>query len=356
MSLKRRQRVLITCMDRRPMITRSIVSKCDIDKVRTIVYETNEVSVLSYRMKKEGGPATIYEEFMKANEYAFEPHMLDKYDINNFDAMMNALNNIITEEQSKNSEIFINISSGTGEFCAAACLMGMMNDGIQVISSYNMDRRKKVKVEDEFGEEKYKLKNFNLIEIEKYKIPKPNMKLLKGLQIFSRLKIGDRSNTKVIRELINEYVWFDIRGEPHPEKGYGDTTNSEEKDGKKPKKPSANYEKWDMSQKNYYKKNILGKWIELGWIEEMEDWKGKYDLTKEGRRLLKIFFEPETEENKMVMRPREEYEAEREKINKEREEQMRIYEEQERNKNKKPSGEKTDENKIENKIESESKQ
>ena len=330
MSLKRKRRVLITCMDRSPMTTRSIVAKCEIDRVRTIVYETNEVSPFARRfMMEDQEPPTIYEEFMRSNEYAYKPHMLDKYDINNFDVLMNALNNIITDEQTKNSEIFINISSGTGEFCAAACLMGMMNEGIQVISSYNMNKSKIERVEDEFGEEKVKLGRFNLIEIEPYKIPKPNMKLLKGLQIFNELKIDDRSNTKVIRALIKEYVWFDIRREPRPKEGYGDTTNSEEKNGKKPKNPSDNYGKWDMAQKNYYKKNIHGKWIDLGWIKELEDWKGKYDTTDEGKRLLKIFFEPETEDNKMVMRPKEEYEIELKRMREEREAHYRMLREKE---------------------------
>lgn len=327
MSLERRKRVLITCMDRTDLTTKSIVKKCDIDRVRTIIYETNEIDpIIAMRYRKED-PPTILEQFMQNSEYSFEPHILDRYDINNFDAMMNALNNIINEEQSKDSEIFINISSGTGEFCAAACLMGMMNNGIQVISSNNVRRRKKVKVESEQGGERFILGNYSLTEIKQYRIPKPNMKLLKGLQIFNELQIGDRSNTKVIRKLIEEYVWFDIRGEPRPEKGYGNTTNNEEIDGKKPKGPSNNYEKWDIAQKNYYKKNIHGKWVELGWIKEIEYWKGKYDLTDEGRRLLKIFFDPKTEENVVVMRPKEEYEEIEKQRKKEREAHLRINKE-----------------------------
>ena len=278
----KRERVVVACsVFEVPKIIRSVLE-----------YEATKVHLIHYTDKKNPD-GRIYQEFYdeivsQIKEYSAIKEKLGKsveiaehaeYRTSDFQNMMKTVFHIITGEKSKNdeSEIYVNISSGTAEYISAATIATMM-----AASVYDRVHLFTVGTEpggyQTYGEEKLRelyYENGRPVgltkeareprEVPMFKVAVPDKTLVKGLR-----KLKKFSKPATAKNVIAALM----------EGGLMASDDSDKKNK-------------DQNAVMRYRRRYLDKWEGEGWVAKGGS--GKYVLTDEGRMIAETFYVDETE-------------------------------------------------------------
>jgi len=192
-----------------------------------------------------------------------------------FQKMLMTVLYILRNEKAMNkeSEVYVNISSGTAEFTAAAMMAAMMVDGVR---PFRVGTEKYTTGNEEQLRSLYipKGRPLGLTEIAgaprelpSYKIVCPDERLVKGLKKFKDL--GTAMSTAAFVDMLSkqEDIWID---RVYDKQGTNRTN-----------KKQSNLMK--------YRRNFLSRWEEEGWVAQRE-YSKKYKITDEGEWVLGTFY------------------------------------------------------------------
>ncbi len=255
----------------------------------TVSFGADEVHLFHYTRNPDDEGGRIYQEFYnevetqirdKLPKVSIFEHAEDP--VYDFQLMFRDLLSLIADIKKRHSgssddpsggtEIYINSSAGTSQFCAAAIVVGMMNDGAK---SFTVGTREFTIKTQDIRKLYYKGdKPVGLTEhthspriLPKFDIEKPDRTLILALRVFHRRYTQGQSTTAtgVIQEL--------------KEKGLWDYT------------PILNEMKTAAKQKEimFYQRHYLKAWINAGWIEKPNGY-SKYALTDSGLLMISTFY------------------------------------------------------------------
>jgi len=213
----------------------------------------------------------------------------------NFEEMMQTVYSIITEEQDKGSMVYVNLSSGTKEFSAAAAIASMMHRNVNIFTVGGMadaltmtrydEMMKSITHDNEIVGRFYKY--HDPYEVTSFSLTPPPMRLLRALKVFSDIEMNRRSNTAVIEELIDQGLW---KAPGEGQDRYKGTSVAKKRAANGKRITDPEYKMLQRKEAVQYQRNFIDKWKELGWIYKDPDTTGtKYDLTSDGRMNLKVF-------------------------------------------------------------------
>ena len=270
-----------------------------------IFYNVSRIHILNYVSKKDRDEADlkrakIYEDVRNEVMYQLENKGIDVvlHDTSptyQFNEMMREVFEILTEEKSRKSKVFVNISGGTNEYAAAAAIAGNMFDNTQL---FNVGRKNSVESADQLRASI--TKNGRIVGssdeiwdpflIKGFRIEPPDSKLLEALSIFAFIPLGERTNTNVVRELIKRGTWNGMSYDTPLEMKIKGTSLEVYNESSHRPTDDNEYHKRRNSENVRYQKMFVDKWKAKGWIEQDSRYGSrKYDLTAEGRMHLKIF-------------------------------------------------------------------
>ena len=206
-----------------------------------------------------------------------------KEDTFNFDKMMYVLDSLVRERLSYRNEVHLCIATGTGEYCAAATIIGLGYENAHVTSELVYHKIVEYKNQKNGGKETKEAEQYTGTEISGFEIELPDQYLLEALSVFDRTPKGKRLSTNIIEKLFEEGIWHKIKA-----------TDPERDDSGKIILTDDSEENTDPKHimfrlKNYYKRNILGKWYQYGWVEKNDRAAAKYEISDTGKRMLSIF-------------------------------------------------------------------
>ncbi len=261
MSSGRKERILISCVS---FEVAKIVDPA-------VYYEATRIHLIHYGK----GP---YEEFFKEVDRRIREELPrteivdhDKDPIFDFEKMMNLVLTIIRKEQTEtknNADIYVNISAGPSEYCAASLIASMMMKGVMPFNVSTKDYQvPPERMKDVFYDNGRPVgmtkttREPNLFST--YEIQKPDEKLVLGLGILDRqMKNKDPTSAPVMIPLLAE-------------KGLIEYT----------KAPGSN--KPDQKSTMKYQRNYIDVWLEKGWVEKVS--KREMRITDEGHTILDVF-------------------------------------------------------------------
>ena len=245
---------------------------------------------LIYYVKDENNPAySVYSEFVQEvrrqlmddvglDDDSIIIHRLPVY---SFKHMMREVYRILKDERQRygdDCEIFVNVSSGTSEYTAAATIASMM---IPEVTPFTVSTKDFLIPSDRIREIYYEggvpvgmSKNvYSPLALQKYPMEAPPEDLVKALKVFhDRASAGKPiSHVWMIRGLIEQGSWREGGEAQIPEGGVKKITVSQ-------------------SMKMYYIRHYLNKWCERGWMEKEGV---KHRLTDAGKNIVEMF--PPTE-------------------------------------------------------------
>ena len=207
-------------------------------------------------------------------------------DLHDFDNMMHTILMIVEDRLRFVDNVYLDITNGTGEFSSAAIILAMSYDRVQVMSvrisrtaMNNAETGNKPGLKPLYSEMK------EISQIKGFELELPNPNLIRALQIYNNIPRGKKTSTEVIKGLLEDGVWFELKETERPEKG-GDKTSL---DIQNPKLKSDEEKKIVYREKNFYQRNILGKWIDKGWVKKNDRAAGGYEIADEGLHILSIF-------------------------------------------------------------------
>ena len=251
--------------------------------------------------KLEGGGEKLIDVIEKLrNGYLTDDHntTIVESDIHNFDKMMHTILMIVENRLKFVDTVYLNLTGGSGEFCSAAIMIGMGFERVKVVS---ISIKKKAMTDEEIkntpGVKSIYSEMKEINEINGYEIELPNANLIRSLQIYNDTPRGKKTSTEVIRRLLEDGVWFELKDTARPEEGGDRTSLSIEK----PKHKTDEEKLIVYKEKNFYQRNILGKWADNGWVKKNKQAAGGYEIADEGRRILSIFTGDINELNKYVL-------------------------------------------------------
>ncbi len=251
-------------------------------------YKCDKVHVIHY-VKDPGDGHTVYQQFydrvvelLRQDNPDVEVVEVNR-NVTKFDEMLAAVTGIIEREQAlygEGCEIYVNISSGSPEYSAAAAIASMMAEGVTPFSvgsreysvgddegirrTYygpagepDLSRRKPVGLTSATYEPR---------RMPVYAIPKPQEHLVRALRVLERTQgQGHRSkSTDIVPVLKEEGLWL------------RDDTPS----GRK------------QSEAVRYRRDFTEKWMKLGWVEK-DEYTSRLKITTKGERILKTFYVPD---------------------------------------------------------------
>ena len=291
-------------MKRTPGKRERVVIACSVFEVPKIIkpikeYEATKVHIIHYTDKKNKD-GKIYQEFYEEvvsqiKEYSKIKEQLGKsvkivehkdHRTSDFSKMLMTVHSIIEDEKSlnKDSDIYVNISSGTAEYISAATVATMMAasvmDGIKLFTvgtepggyqTYGEENLKRLYYEN--GKPVGLTRDAREPrEVPMFKVNAPDKTLVKALNIFAAFGGPVTANT-VINALMDSGLMAD-----------------DDKDPKVNKK--------DKTQKIVmkYRRNFLDKWEAEGWVVQPEG-SNKYRLTEEGQMIIDTFYVGGSEED-----------------------------------------------------------
>lgn len=269
MSSGKKERVMIAC------------STFEVAKIvePSIYYDVDKVYLIHYITER----GKIYKEFYdeicnQLREWKPSITIVEDYNKNpvyDFTLMMSDIMCIIGKERSVEDkpDIFVNISSGTHEFTAAAVIASMMWDNIVAFTAPT--EIYKVRTEDDMRDTYYKKdrktpvglteKTKKPIRLSAYSIPQPDRKLVVGLGV-----LNDRLNNKL--PISAQYMIKELSGLNLIELTLDESSKKDRPD-----------QKCIMN----YQRNFVDKWIDKGWIIRIS--KRELEITVEGKQILRTF-------------------------------------------------------------------
>ena len=261
MSSGRKERILISCVS---FEVAKIVDPA-------VYYEATRVHLIHYG----GAP---YDDFYKEVDRRIREELPraeivnhDKDPIFNFERMMNLVLTIIRREQAEtknNADIYVNISAGPSEYCAASLIASMMMKGVMPFNvstaEYQVPPDKMKSVFYENGRPigmTRTTREPNLFST--YEIQKPDEKLVLALGLLDeQMKNKDKTSAPVMIPLLAENGLME----------YTAVKGTEKPDQKSTMK---------------YQRNFIDVWLEKGWVEKVS--KREMRITDEGRTILDVF-------------------------------------------------------------------
>lgn len=212
----------------------------------------------------------------------------------NFEDMMQTVYSIIKEEQERGAIVYVNLSSGTKEYTAAAAIASMMHRNVNIFTLGGKADALTVKKYETMMEtityNKEIVGRFyeyhDPYELTTFSLSPPPMRLLRALKVFSDIEMNKRSNTEVIRRLIWAGLWKPtVDGQNDIE----DTSVAIESENTG-KIRSEKYKMLQRKEAVQYQRNFIDKWKELGWIYKDPETTGtKYGLTADGEMNIRVF-------------------------------------------------------------------
>ena len=280
-----------------------VVVACTVFEVPKVIrpiieYEASKVHLIHYTDRTKDD-SRIYQEFYdevvsQIKDYSAIKEKLGKrveiiehaeYRTSDFQKMLMTVLRILDDEKAKNkdSEIYVNVSSGTAEYISAATIAAMMAaskaDGIRLFtvgtepqgySTYGEKLVKELYYENgkPVGLTKYAREPR---EIPMFKVYAPDKGLVKGLRAFGTFDKPVTAN-KVIDTLMDKGILTEADG-----------TSDNKKN-----KTQANTMR--------YRRKFLDKWVEEGWAYKPEG-SNRYALTEDGQMVIDTFYLDETEDD-----------------------------------------------------------
>lgn len=270
-----------------------------------IFYRVSRIHILNFVLRKnrdeaEVKRARIYEDVRdevvsRLREEGMEVVIHDTSPTYMFSEMMREVFGILKEEKARKSTVFVNISGGTSEYAAAAAIASNMFDNTQLFS---VGVKNSVESADELRASITRSGRivgttedvWDPFSIEGFKIEPPDPDLLEALSVFSAVPIERRTNTRVVRELIERGIWKGLDEHSSRERRVEGTSLEVYDEAKRRPTDSDLYHRRKNSENVRYQKMFVDKWKAKGWIEQDSRYGSrKYDLTEEGRMLLRIF-------------------------------------------------------------------
>ncbi len=194
--------------------------------------------------------------------------------MNRFDDMLATVTHIIEKEQERcrgMCDIFVNISSGSPEYSAAAAIASMMNANVTPFSVNS--REYSVGTEEAIREAYYRdgkpvgltSATYEPRHLPVYGIPKPEEHLVRGLRVVQELQDrGMRSKSSDVVPVLKERgIWL----------------REETGSGRK------------QSDAVRYHRDFTSEWMKRGWAEK-DEYTSRLRITPKGERILKTFYAP----------------------------------------------------------------
>ncbi|OPX59371.1 MAG: hypothetical protein A4E29_01320 [Methanomassiliicoccales archaeon PtaB.Bin134] len=235
-----------------------------------------KVYLIHWTSKRNPKGSSVYMDFYSRNvemlsDVVGPSNIIEiRAEVYDFKKMLATILSILSEERSQGNEVFINISSGTSEYAAAATLASMMVPGVRPFTVRTKewqisgeDLLRKLYYQDgvPIGQSR---SVYDPEDLPIFHIPMPDRHLVEGLRILdSRIKEKKSSSyTSMIGDLRRAGLWRNGNHE----------------------------ERVTQSDKMYYLRNFLEPWIASGWIEKA----GKRSLfiTEVGRHVAEMFYLP----------------------------------------------------------------
>ncbi len=244
-------------------------------------YEVNRAHIIHYLKDGAGDRARMYSAFYGRvidiiGSMNRDVEVVEHNDrVSDFSAMLKTVLSIIQQERAAepDCEIFVNISSGTSEYAAAAAIAAMMVPGT---TPFSVGTREYT-VSDDKIEELYFVdgkpmgltkSTYEPRSMPSYSIDIPEEHLVRGLRI-----LKERSDSKLsvtagamIPCLKEAGCWYR-------------DTGSGNKDPSKIKQTEA----------VYYQRDFIAKWVSRGWAEK-DDLRNRYIVTPDGENIIDTFY------------------------------------------------------------------
>lgn len=248
---------------------------------------TNEGAIESI-VQDDGGYelVDILEQLRKS--YLSDDHRttMVRSDIHNFDRMMHTIFVILEDRLKAVDEVYLNITGASGEFCTAASILAMCYERVHVVSvKRNKTAMTDKEIEDNPGLKVTFSESVCMGQISGFDIEPPKLNLIRALKVYNETPRGQRTSSEIIKGLLNDGIWYELKRIDRPTDGKTGTSLSIEK----PKQKTDDEKRIVYREKNFYQRNILGEWIKYRWVKEDEIAVGGYDMDDEGRRVLSIF-------------------------------------------------------------------
>lgn len=217
-------------------------------------------------------------------------------DIYNFEEMMQLLFCLIKKIKAEGNEVYISIVGGSGEFCSAASIISMIEGGVTILGAKIVDEKIEA-IKDDDSREYYVGLKTSCITINQISLTGPDDTLLTALSVFNNIQVQKRTSSNVIREMIENGIWYKIKEIGNPTHRYEFTSldpNIKEGKNKRGKKRSAEEMRSDLkyNEKNMYQRLVIAKWVSLGWVEKNDRTAAKYSITAQGMSLIHIYKTP----------------------------------------------------------------
>lgn len=291
--IKPAERVMIACLTDESLMVTHPVKDLRIDRIHLISYAKSPDSQQSGSCERFRYYSTIRDETIETlKKLKVEIIAHTDRPTYKFDSMMELIFEIIEKEIGNESKIYVNISSGTGEYSAAAAISSMMHDNVQIFSMGGKSDCITAGTYDSILQNK--MHNGQLVgsyydyhepyPVRSLPLNKPDIQAIKSLKLFSKIPVKKRTNTIVIRNLIKHGLW-----EPETQIDIDKTSwgielkcnlNIRECNS------DANYSKFKKKEAVQYQRKFIDKWLKNNLIQKEGN---KYVLTDGGEFYIKVF-------------------------------------------------------------------
>lgn len=295
-SVKAVQRVMVACVTTEVVKITSPAEKLDIDRIHLLNHIRKATPGDNDQKVRQDFYESIYNENLKFfRERDIEVIEHTDAQVFKFDECFKTVYGILAEETKNRSVVYVNISSGTPEYSAAAAIASMMVDGVELFTigtkasgfTVPFDKQKEMSMH----EGKLVGSAFDVhdpILIDKFPLSTPDLGLLRALKIFNSVPEMKRSNVNVIRELIKRGEWK----YPSSEDGITKGTSLEYEDDNGKLISFANRRDYETRQRKeavQYQRGYIDRWKIEGWIEKSNINGKRYKLSEKGKRYTEIF-------------------------------------------------------------------
>jgi len=192
-----------------------------------------------------------------------------------FSEMLRTVLSIMASE--RDSEIFVNVSSGSSEYTAASVIASMMHPDVKAFSvitdKFTVDSAENIRktyFDMNTGRPIGLTKSVRDVkEIPKYRMEMPKEHLVLGLRLLSeRLQNKQPTAAKyMVHALKHANIWF---------RETGNSTSD---------KPEQN-----QTEAVYYHRDYVSPWLENGWVEKDDIVKNRLKILPEGQRAVDTFY------------------------------------------------------------------
>lgn len=238
-------------------------------------YKCDRVHIIHY--VKDSQKGSVFQEFydrvcetILADNKDAEIVEHSKESVNNFSLMLSRVLSIIEQEQKESGcRIYVNISSGSPDYTAAAAIGSMMSENVIpfTVNSKGYSIGTEEKIRDAYFKDGKPVglttETYPPKALPMYAIEKPPEHLVRGLRVLNDLnskKLKSKSSG-IVPILKEKDIWF-----------------RDESD--------SNQRQSDAVQ---YHRDFVSKWVEKGWVRKNELTK-KYEVTIEGEMILDTFY------------------------------------------------------------------